>query len=165
MSRNAGSRLRIGLLVACVAVVAGCSALWWRSASVDDRVSAAIANRRIYIGSAAQRLYLRGTLSGESRLRIDSPPPRQPVGTVGWAQLWPAYQKELLARTVFIPWWMIMTPAAVVGIFLARPLIRQAKRRAARARRSRKASQSPVGGGISTRIARRPSVSRSRRVA
>lgn len=148
-------------LALCVAIVAGCGVMWLRSASVEDRVSLAIANRRLYLGSASHRFYIRGTLSGEERLRIDSHAPREAMTPAEPAQLWPAYQKELLARTVFVPYWVVMTPAALAGLLLAR----QTRGRAARASRSRRASHSGAGGGSSMRMARKSRSSKLRNVA
>ena len=158
MRRRTGPGWKIGLLAICAAIVAGCSAMWWRSTTTEDRISLAIANRRIYLGSVSQRFYIRGMLSGEDRLHFESHPARQAHAPAESARLWPVYQKELLAQTVFVPYWMAM---ALPGIWL----IFQLKGRAARTSRSRKASHSGAGGGSSMRMARRSKSSRLRKVA
>jgi hypothetical protein len=165
MRRTTALKLRIACSVICLAIVAGMGAMWLRSTTTEDRISLALANRRYHLGSVSHRFYIRGTLSDRQYLRIEDHGSRPARSPANGAHLWPAYQKELFSRTLFIPWWMALAPPAIAGAVASRGLFRQGKGRAARAKRSRKASHSGAAGGSSMRMARRPRASKLRKVA
>lgn len=94
----------------------GSALLWARSAVAEDKFSIAMSNRRVWIGSSAQSLWIKGAFSLEqsptAMLRTGGPGDSE-------ATMVPAFEKALLSRTVRVPWWLLMLSFSLLPLHAA----------------------------------------------
>lgn len=110
------ARWRRILVGVSTGLMLGSAFLWARSAVAEDKFSIAMSNRRVWIGSSAQSLWIKGAFSLEqsptAMLRTGGPGDSQ-------AAMIPAFEKTLLSRTVRVPWWLLMLGFSLLPLHAA----------------------------------------------
>lgn len=105
--------------------------MWMRSLFREDSITLAAWNRRLWVRSAGQKLWIKGAFSFERELTVDGSTAQNRSDSL---QLLPSYQTTAFSRHLVIPYWLVVLPTALLPGYALLA-------RAARPRRSRRRSR------------------------
>ncbi|HEX2972641.1 MAG TPA: hypothetical protein VHP11_09930 [Tepidisphaeraceae bacterium] len=110
-------RRRFGILTGVSALVLAVAVVMWvRSLVWEDQVSVVVADIRFGVGSSSQRFWVKGAASLSEAMAVEGSFGEGSAGETRWEHLLPAYRKGMWSRTILLPYWFVVVPAAIMPV-------------------------------------------------